>query len=100
MHANEVYLLLRRQHADDNDVSIKRTGLAFHLKTRKPAIGWAGRQNATPFDPKPSEAAFSTVFRNNFRPEVDSDVISGEAVDSISMDVRIKLDDSRSAFWQ
>ena len=37
-----------------------------------------------------------TVFHYNFRPEVDNDVISGVAVDYVSMDVRVKFGDSRS----
>ena len=33
------------------------------------------------FHPKPSEAAFSTGFRNNFRPHVVSEIISGVVVE-------------------
>ena len=43
-------------------------------------VGW---QNATPlnFDPKPSDAAFSSVFEfDKCRPEVVGDVISGVIV--------------------
>ena len=46
---------------------------------------------------KPSEAAKSTVFPNNFRPEVDNDVISGMAVDNVGTDVTITFGDSRSS---
>ena len=47
--------------------------------------------------PKPSETAFSTeVFRNNFRPEAVDDVISDADAEQVSMDVRVKLGDSRS----
>ena len=47
-----------------------------------------GRQNAAAleFDPKPSEAAFSIVFRCSFRPEVGSDVISGMVDQHVGMD--------------
>ena len=34
--------------------------------------------------------------RDNFRPEVVSDVISGVAVDQVGLDVRVKFGDSRS----
>ena len=37
---------------------------------------------------KPSEAAFSTLFRGNFRQKVVSDVISGVAEDYVGLDVR------------
>ena len=55
-----------------------------------------GRQSAgaLEFDPKPSEAAFSTVFRCGFRPEVDSDVISGANVGQVGMGVPVKFGDS------
>ena len=46
--------------------------------------------------PKPSEAVFSTVFRYNFQPEVDNDVVSGMAIDYVGIDVRVKFGDSRS----
>ena len=36
---------------------------------------------------------FSTVFRYNFRPDVDSDVISDVAVDDVDVDVREKFGD-------
>ena len=48
------------------------------------------------FHPKQSEAAFSTIFQNNFRLEVVSDVISGVVVDPTDMKVRVKFGDSRS----
>ena len=57
-----------------------------------------GRQNAAAleFDPKPSEAAFSTVFfRCSFRPEVVSDVISGTVDQDVGMDVRANFGNSR-----
>ena len=52
-----------------------------------------GRQSTAPFDfdPKLSEAAFSTVFRSSFRPEADSDVISGMVVDPMGEKVLVKL---------
>ena len=43
------------------------------------------------FNPKPSEATFSTVFPYNFRPEVDNDLVSDMAVDNVGMDVPIKI---------
>ena len=47
--------------------------------------------------PKPSEAGLSTVFfRDNFRAEVDSDVISGVSVDLVGMAVKIKFPDCRT----
>ena len=66
--------------------------------TKQEAHQLVGRQNATPleFDPKPSEAAFSRVFRCSFRPEVVSDVISGANVGQVGMDVPVKLGDSSS----
>ena len=48
------------------------------------------------FDPKPPEAIFRVFFRDDFRPDVFSDVISFLAVDQVGMDVRIKFGDSRS----
>ena len=36
------------------------------------------------------------VFRYNFRPEVDNDVMSGGSVDNVGVDVRVKFGDSRS----
>ena len=39
---------------------------------------------------------FSKVFRYNFRPEVDSDVISGATVDNVGVDLSVKFGDSRS----
>ena len=48
------------------------------------------------FDLKPSEVAFLTVFPYNFRLEVDNDVMSLMAVDTIGMVVPIKFGDSRS----
>ena len=44
----------------------------------------------------PPEAAFSTVFGCNFRPEVDRDVISGMLVDPTSVKVLVKSGDSMS----
>ena len=44
---------------------------------------------------KPSDTVFSTVFRYNFRLEVDNDVISGMAVDNVGMNVRIKFGEAR-----
>ena len=49
------------------------------------------------FDPKPSEAAFLSFFRDNFRPEVASDIISGLSVDEVGLDVFVKFGDSRSS---
>ena len=56
-----------------------------------------GRQNATApeFDKRPPEAAFSTVFRCNFRPEVVSDVIAGAVADPTGLKVRVKFGDFR-----
>ena len=48
------------------------------------------------FRPKPSQAIFSTVFRSNFRPEVDNEVIPDVAIDYVGMDVHVKFADSRS----
>ena len=52
----------------------------------------------------PLEAAscgiFDSFFRYNFRPEVDHDVISGVAVDTVGMDVPVKFGDSRSNGFQ
>ena len=48
------------------------------------------------FCQKPSKAAFSTVFRINFRSEVECDVISGADVEQFSWDVRVKFDESGS----
>ena len=45
---------------------------------------------------KPSEAAFSTVFRCGFRPEVVGDVIFGANVGQVGMDVPVKFGDSIS----
>ena len=44
---------------------------------------------------KPSDAAFSTVFRSSFRPEVVSDVISDANVGQVDMDVPVEFVD----FW-
>ena len=47
----------------------------------------------------PPEAVGSGIlkfFRENFQPEVATDVISSAAVESVSVDVRVKLGDSRS----
>ena len=44
------------------------------------------------FHPKSSEAAISTVFfRDNFRPEMIYDVISGVAADFVGMGVDVKF---------
>ena len=49
------------------------------------------------FDSKPSEAAFSPIFfRDNFRPEVYIDTISGVVVDQTGTDIHVKFGDSRS----
>ena len=47
------------------------------------------------FNPKLSEAAFSTVFRDNFLLEVVSDIISGVVDDQVGMDVCVKFGDSK-----
>ena len=48
------------------------------------------------FDPKPSEVEFATVcFRDNFRPEVATDVLSGVAVEWLGADGPVKFGDSR-----
>ena len=39
---------------------------------------------------------FDSFFHYDFRPVVDNDVISRPAVDNIGLDVRVKLDVSRS----
>ena len=54
-----------------------------------------GRQNtaALEFNPEPSEATFSTLFR--FRPEVVSDAISGKVDQDVGMDVGANFGDSR-----
>ena len=44
-------------------------------------------------DPKPSDAAFLTFFRDNFRPEVDSDVVSGITIEYVGADVCVKCYD-------
>ena len=46
---------------------------------------------------KPSETAFSTVFKNfdDSQPEVVSDVISGKAVQDVCVDVCANFGDSR-----
>ena len=43
------------------------------------------------FDPKPSEAALSIYVRDDSRPNVASNVISGEAVEMVGMDVRVEI---------
>ena len=40
---------------------------------------------------------FHHLFRSNFRPEVDNDVISGAAADYVLFYVRVKFADSRSS---
>ena len=50
---------------------------------------------ALEFHTNPSEAAFSTVFRCSFRPEVVSDVISGMVDQDAGMDVCANFGDSR-----
>ena len=47
-------------------------------------------------DSKPSHAAFSTFFRDNFRPEVTSDVISSSALEWVTTNVHVKFIDSMS----
>ena len=47
------------------------------------------------FHPKQLEAAFSTFFCYNFRPEVVSDVVSSLGVEQVGMDVCVKFGDSR-----
>ena len=42
------------------------------------------------------DAAFLTFFHGNFRPEVDSDVISGDTVEQVCRDVRVTFADCRS----
>ena len=42
----------------------------------------------------PSEAAFSTVFRYSFLPEVVNDVISGANEGKVGVDVSVKFGDS------
>ena len=44
----------------------------------------------------PPPVAFSTVFQDNFRTEVVSDVISGFDVGPVDMDIAVKFDDSMS----
>ena len=39
---------------------------------------------------------FDSFFRYNIRPEADNNVISGVATECVGMDIRVKLDDSRS----
>ena len=46
--------------------------------------------------PKSSEATFSTVFRDNFRPDIASDLLAGPDVEQVGLDVCIKFGDSRS----
>ena len=69
-----------------------------HFKPKQEVHQLVGRQNAAAlgFDPTPSEAAFSTVFRSSFRPEVYNDVISGVAVEPTGLEVRVKFGDFRS----
>ena len=57
-----------------------------------------GRQNGAPqeFNPKLSEATYSTVFRNSFRSEVAGDVISGANVGQVGTDAPVKCRDSSS----
>ena len=67
------------------------------MQNKKPT-NWWGRQNSAPlkFDPKPSEAAFWTVFSNfdKCQLEVAGNVISGVAVELIGMDVRATFGES------
>ena len=46
--------------------------------------------------PKAVGGGISSVFRHNFRPDVDSDVISGVSVEWVRPDVRVKFGESRS----
>ena len=73
-------------------------GKSCFLATQQEAHQLVGRQNAAAleFDPMPSEAAFSIVFHCSFRPEVDSDVISGIVVDPLGVKVPVKFGNSRS----
>ena len=69
---------------------------ASHSKNdQQQAHQLVGRQNVAPLEfnpkPKPSEAAFSTVFRCSFRTEVVSDVISGANIGQVDMDVPMKF---------
>ena len=65
--------------------------------TRSPPIGAAGKTpRRLKCDSKPPEAAFYAVFRDIFRPEVVSDVISAVAVEQVGLDIRVKFGDSRS----
>ena len=43
------------------------------------------------FHPKPSDAALSKIFRDNFRQEVDCDVISGLTVYRAGAEVIVKV---------
>ena len=54
------------------------------------------RKTSKKLHPKALEAPFSTVFCHNFRPEADSDVISGAIVEATGMEVRVKFGGSRS----
>ena len=45
------------------------------------------------FDPKLSDAVFSSVFQYNLRSEVDNDVISGMTVDNVGSGVSSKFGD-------
>ena len=65
-------------------------------KNKTPSNRW-GRQNVTPlkFDPKPSKAAFSAVWRGGSlgkcRREIADDVIFSLPVDSVGTDVLEKF---------
>ena len=71
--------------------------MSFVTGLQQEAHQLVGRQNAAAleFDPKPSEAAFSTVFRCSFRAEVVSDVISGMVDQNVGMDICANFGDSR-----
>ena len=62
----------------------------------KKPTNWWGRHNAATlkFHSKQQEAAFSTVFRDNFRPEVVGDVISGVTEEQVDMNVVVKFGDT------
>ena len=89
-HCHDIVLcdiLTCLQHIHQNDPKVCVDCRSKRSETRSRPIGWV-RQNAVPikFDSKPSEAAFSTVFCDNFRLEEVIDVISGAVIDQAGMD--------------
>ena len=73
---------------------------ATSLKLNKKFANWLGRRQdvaTIKFDPKPSEAVFSTVLSNwdKWRLEAAGDVISGVAVASVGMDAPAKFGGSK-----